>query len=193
MIVNKQIWVTSILVAIIIFLISLFITFPSFVQLPTPTTLSVAEHTQKEISQVKPYNQLLNVVERKQETISEERLFFLTKEFMNKLVQKIDDDYRVINFNSKEELLDDFEDVMSRDIAKLYVDYYYEEVNNKLYIVPTETPPWFDEEKEYDMIQLNDNQIKVVQENSSVFYDHFIIEIELTLTDKWKITDVVIK
>lgn len=123
-------------------------------------------------------------------SITKEELTTLMSKFIKKLVQETDEDYRVIQFANKEELLDDFEEIMSREIAKVYVDFYFTEKNGNLYIVPTETPPWFHEKNEYDMIQINDNQIKMIQENDSVFYGQYVIELILTYSDQWKITDV---
>ncbi|MUK90053.1 hypothetical protein GMD78_16905 [Ornithinibacillus sp. L9] len=115
----------------------------------------------------------------------------LTDEFMNILVQDIDEEYRVVHFDTKEELVRKFEEVTTQEVAFPYVDYYYNEEAGSLYIVPTETPPWFMEENDYDIVQLDENQIKIIQENQSVLYGNYIIEIVFTHhNDKWKITEI---
>ncbi|MBY7143931.1 hypothetical protein KFZ56_12915 [Virgibacillus sp. NKC19-3] len=128
--------------------------------------------------------------QQKEEHIPHEAVISLTDAFMEMLVQDVDENYKVVNYDTKEELLQAFEDVTTRETAKPYVDYFYREEADGLYILPTETPPWFMEENAYDMIQLNETQVKLIQENQSFFYDEYEIEIEFTFENKWKITNI---
>lgn len=123
-------------------------------------------------------------------TATHEEIVKLTDQFMEILVQDINENYKVIAYQSKEELLEAFEEVTTKEVAKVYVDFYYEEKDDGLYIIPTETPPWFMEENPYDMVQLNNEQIKISQTNETVFYDAYSIEIELSFDEKWKITKI---
>lgn len=126
----------------------------------------------------------------KESSITHDQIVSLTDEFMEILVQDVDENYKVINYDTKDELLHAFEQVTTRETAKPYVDYFYTQEADGLYILPTETPPWFIEGNAYDMIQLDKSQVKVVQENQTVFYDEYEIEIEFTFEQEWKITTI---
>lgn len=124
--------------------------------------------------------------------MSHDDIVQLTAQFMDILVQNIDENtYKVLNYDSKEGLLTTFESVTTVDIANLFVDTYYEEHEDGLYIIPTSTPPWFESDNEYDIVQLDGDTVKVSQYNESDFYGAFEIELEFTFDNNWKITSVV--
>ncbi|MFC2947124.1 hypothetical protein [Virgibacillus sediminis] len=122
---------------------------------------------------------------------SHKEIIRVTNQFMDILVQDVDEQYRVLQHKTKEGLLQSFDEVADRGVSEPYVDYYYTEKSEGLYLLPTETPPWFDENNSYDMVQLEDDKVKVIQKNDSVLYGTYQIEIEFTLyKDEWLITDV---
>ncbi|MFB4169247.1 hypothetical protein [Virgibacillus sp. JSM 102003] len=128
--------------------------------------------------------------ESPEKELTHDQIVSLTNQFMQTLVQDIDSNNKVVNYNTKNELLEEFEKVTTKNVAIKYVDYYYQNKTNGLYIKPTETPPWFNEKNDYDMIRREDNVVKVIQENKSDLYGAFTVEIEFTYHDKWKITDI---
>lgn len=124
--------------------------------------------------------------------ISRDEIAELTTKFMDILVQDIDENtYKVLNYDSKEELLKAFKSITIDDVANLFIDTYYEEDEKGLYIIPTSTPPWFESDNEYDMVQVDKDTIKVSQYNESDFYGAYEIELEFTFDKSWKITRVV--
>ena len=124
--------------------------------------------------------------------ISDEEITNLTNQFMVKLVQEVDENYKVINFDTKESLKASFDHIANRDVINEYIDFYYEETKEGLFILPTELPPWFIEKNDYDMIQLKGNQVKVIQENDTDLYAQYTITFEFTFDgkDHWKITNI---
>lgn len=114
----------------------------------------------------------------------------LTDQFMRILVQDTDSNYKVVNYNLKEALLTAFEQVTIREVAIDFVDFYYREKADGLYILPTETPPWFEKDNKYRLEQLGQNKVKVVQTNHSYLHDTYTIEFEFTFDDEWKITNI---
>lgn len=136
--------------------------------------------------------QTANKEDSQDQTISHGKIVTLTDQFMNQLVQEIDDDYKVIHFDTKKALIASFDDIAKREVVVEFIDFYYEETPDGLYIVPTETPPWFIENNDYDVIQLNTNQVEVVQENETDLYGQYIITYEFTFDDNdgWKITKI---
>ncbi|MBP1950325.1 hypothetical protein [Virgibacillus litoralis] len=122
--------------------------------------------------------------------LSHERIVSLTNQFMKILVQDVDSNNKVVNFDTKNELLKEFEKVTTNNVAAEYVDYYYKSQPSGLYIIPTETPPWFNKKNDYDMIQKESNVIEVVQENKSDLNGSYMVKIEFTYNDGWKITGI---
>lgn len=127
-----------------------------------------------------------------EQTITHDKIVNLTDQFMDRLVQEINEDYKVIHFDTKEALKSSFDTIANRDVTSEYIDFYYEEKVDGLYILPTEIPPWFIEKNHYDVIQLNGNQVKVIQENETDLYGDYIITYEFTYihNEDWKITDI---
>ncbi|WP_121614855.1 hypothetical protein [Virgibacillus halodenitrificans] len=122
--------------------------------------------------------------------ISQREITDITSRFIEILIQKADENYKVKKYQTKTDLLHAFEEVTTNDVAQPYVDFYYEEKNDGLYILPTETPAWFVEENAYDIIQMEGNKVKVIQENNSPLHGKYHIEIEFTFQKEWKITDI---
>lgn len=123
---------------------------------------------------------------------SHEDILRITETFMDLLIQDIDEDtYKVVNYQSKAELIAALEEITTQGIAETFVGAYYEEDDTGLYIIPTSTPPWFEAENGYDMVQLDKHTVNITQFNESDFYGDYLIELELTFENEWKITDVV--
>ncbi|MFD1851183.1 hypothetical protein [Oceanobacillus bengalensis] len=122
--------------------------------------------------------------------VTHEEVVKLTNQFMNILVQEIDTNYKALYVKNVDELLTAFEEVTTREVAAPYVDFYYTEEADGMYILPTETPPWFVEENEYEIQRITDNKVKVIQHNQTVMDGKYTIELELTYKNNWKITKV---
>src|SRR5690625_4379047 len=99
-------------------------------------------------------------IPNKDHTLSHKQIVALTDQFMDTLVQKTKDT-KVINFDTKEELLHAFDGITTKEVALTYVDYYYYEEADGLYMIPTETPPWFNKENDYNVVQLGNGKAKV--------------------------------
>ncbi|WP_208586356.1 hypothetical protein [Gracilibacillus suaedae] len=122
--------------------------------------------------------------------ITHEEIVKLTDTFMDLLVQEIDDHYKVVRFDTKEELLNAFEPYVVKDAVKPYIDYYYEEKEDGLYIVPTETPPWFEKDEDYEK-ESKDNKVIITQSNENELYGPYTIEIVFEKIDgTWKIANI---
>ncbi|MBP2076429.1 hypothetical protein [Oceanobacillus polygoni] len=131
-----------------------------------------------------------NPVRQHESALTHEDVVALTNTFMDILVQDVDNDYKVIQFQRKAELLHAFEQVATKDVAKDFVDFYYMEESDGMYILPTETPPWFIEENDYDMITIDASTVKVMQENTTDLYGDYKVEFEFTYDNGWRITDI---
>ncbi|WP_067725649.1 hypothetical protein [Oceanobacillus damuensis] len=144
------------------------------------------DHQQIELSTIKENKEVI----ADNAELQHDDVIHLTSTFMDILVQDVDEKYKVKSFDTKEELLDEFEKVTARTTAQEYVDFYYMEEADGMYILPTETPPWFLEENDYDMIKVDDSTVKVVQENYTDLYGDYVLELEFTFDGDWKITEI---
>ncbi len=125
--------------------------------------------------------------------LTHKQVVAVTDEFMNTLVQDVDANYKVTNYKTKKALLTAFEEVTIRDIATDYIDYYYDEKADGLYIVPTETPPWFMKENPYTRKQTDKNKAQVKQTNNAYMYGTYTIILNFSYGSDWKITNITIQ
>ncbi|GEL77930.1 hypothetical protein [Tenuibacillus multivorans] len=116
-------------------------------------------------------------------TLTEAQVVSITEKFMDHLVQDVDEDYRVQNYQSMESYKDSFKQLASQKVVDMYVDMFYEEKGQALYIIPTETPPWFVEGNEYELEQLDEQTYRVTQTNDLELYGTYTIMIDLKLND----------
>ncbi|WP_079710964.1 hypothetical protein [Paraliobacillus ryukyuensis] len=124
-------------------------------------------------------------------TLSHEKIVEKTSAFMDILVQETDQQYKVKGMSTKQALIKAFNDVASSEVAKKYVDVYYNEKDDGLYIVPTELPPWFVADQDYQKEKISNNKYRIQQSNQSDLYGNYEIELELSyVQQKWKITSV---
>lgn len=126
-----------------------------------------------------------------QTKLTHETVIEKTDQFMETLVQEIDTTYKVKQMNTKEELYQAFERITTRDVAQVYVDYFYQEKEDGLYILPTETPPWFVEGEDYQKEKIADNTYRITQNNQSDMYGNYVISIEMSYQQgNWIITKI---
>lgn len=122
--------------------------------------------------------------------LSDEELVAIMNKFIDILVQDIDDQYRVIGLDTKAELIDEFSSIAIAEAVEPYVDFYYYEQDDGLYIVPTELPPWFVEGQPYQKEMTDRGTVKITQDNFLDIYGHYRIEVELTYQKGWKIINI---
>lgn len=127
------------------------------------------------------------------EELTHEEIIDVTNRFRELLIQDIDEHYRVTDFNTKEDLLNAFTEVTTKELASNYVDYYYIEQEEALYILPTEAPPGFIPGNDYNMIQLSETEFVIQQTNFSYIYGEYTLEINFTYEADWKITNMQVK
>ncbi|RDW20987.1 hypothetical protein [Oceanobacillus chungangensis] len=135
-----------------------------------------------------------NVGMEQQDTIPElthQNIVELTDRFMNTLVQPIDDNYRVLNYATIDELMDVFSVFIDREVVAEYVNFYFHEEADGIYILPTETPPWFEENNDYKVQQVSENKAMVNQYNESELHGNYTVSIEFTYDGSaWRITGI---
>ncbi|MCC2249443.1 hypothetical protein JUJ52_05620 [Virgibacillus sp. AGTR] len=122
--------------------------------------------------------------------LSHDTIIKRTNQLLDFLQQDTDENYQVITFNTKQELLEEFSKIATKNVVEPYIDYYYQERSNGLYIIPTEIPPWIDENNSYRTIPVHDDKVKLIQHNKSALHGKYTIEIEFTYEDIWRISNI---
>lgn len=125
-----------------------------------------------------------------QAPISQEIIYEKTEAFINTLLQDIDENYKVKGISTKAALIEEFNDVITEEAVEPYIDFYFEEIEGELYIVPTELPPWFIIGEPYEMKELENGNVVIKQENISEMYGEYQIEIEFSFDKDWRITRI---
>ncbi|WP_080875081.1 hypothetical protein [Oceanobacillus timonensis] len=108
----------------------------------------------------------------------------------NTLKQDADDSYKLKDYATEQELIDAFEAYTTPELAKEFVDYYFQAEADGVYVIPTQTEPWFQEENEYDMINISKHSVQIVQENENDMVGSYTLAVEMTLQNGWKIQDI---
>lgn len=122
--------------------------------------------------------------------LTHQEIVRLTEGFMSILVQETDLNGKVVHLNTLNELYKEFESVATKEAVKPYIEFYYTEEKDGLYLLPTETPPWFIPENNYEINQINDSKVIITQQNKVDLYGEYTIEIEFIYSDAWKISNI---
>lgn len=125
-----------------------------------------------------------------QPELNKEQIEQLTAAFMDKVTQDIDTNYKVLNYNTKEDLLKSFDEVATRDVSGPIVDFYFTEEEDGLYILPTETPAWFNPDNSYKEETDSDKYVTITQSNTDDLHGNYTIEIKFLYDGGWKIAAV---
>ncbi|MCK6258144.1 hypothetical protein LCY76_16325 [Fictibacillus sp. KIGAM418] len=113
----------------------------------------------------------------------------LSQEFIHKLTPEVDDQYKVKGYSSKEELIRNLSHIASKKVASDYVNGMFEEKNGKLYIIPTDLPPWVEKDKPYELKKLSDTSYHLIQKNKSDLYGEYSITLGFEkVNSHWVIT-----
>lgn len=115
--------------------------------------------------------------------LTNKQIFDMTDAFMKKLIQPTDQNYRVLNFKTKAQLVEDFSHIATASGVQPFIDFYYKEKEDGLFIVPTETPPWVDENNDLT-IEQTDQKAVVTQQNENELDSNY--QITLTFIKKNK-------
>lgn len=125
-------------------------------------------------------------------TLDEEQAQQVIKDFhdvfMN-VIENANDEGEIIDYHSNEELKDEFINYMSEEQADIFVENYFEENDEKLYVIPMETPFWINEEEEFTFEQVSDLEYEVSQEIENELAGHLRLIYVITLRDEDWIVD----
>lgn len=161
----------------------------------TPSILHSEENTNQteEVIAVEKEGIQPSLEEKEAKELTHEQVISLTDRFMEELVQNTDESYKVVNYQTKKAFIEDFTQLTSQEVAEEYINTYYVQEEDGLYVIPTSTPPWFVKEQAYEMERVAEDTFIITQHNRSELHGEYTLELKLTYQDKWKITDTVHK
>ncbi|PKR78139.1 hypothetical protein CEY16_09505 [Halalkalibacillus sediminis] len=126
--------------------------------------------------------------EQESATLTDKQIKYVTEEFMSRLVQEADENYKVKNFDTLAKLKEHFQPLASEDVINEFVNYFYKEQEDGLYIVPTETPAWFIPDNDYEVENVNEQEYVVTQTNQTELDGTYTIVFNIQLNEDGKAT-----
>ncbi|NIK12135.1 hypothetical protein [Alkalibacillus almallahensis] len=125
----------------------------------------------------------VNLASKENPQLSEGEVVQVTKSFMDQLLQDTNSQYEVKNYDSMKAYKDSFSDIAEPKVVNKFVDRYYEERDGNLYIIPTETPAWFQVGEDFEQETTEDGNILITQTNQTELDGEYTIKFELQLKD----------
>lgn len=112
------------------------------------------------------------------------------KLFKQNLIQATDENGKVKAYKTKSAFLQSFDGIARKEALPQFTDVLYEEREDGLYLSSIDTPPWFNPNNDYDMIELDKDKFVVKQENTSALNGTYNISFRFFYENGWKIQDV---
>ncbi|HPT75962.1 MAG TPA: hypothetical protein PLL17_00960 [Defluviitaleaceae bacterium] len=129
---------------------------------------------------------------KEKKKLTREEVIAIEKAFNERIFQleKVEDSNEILNFKSKEELMDYVKEVAGEELATLFIENFYEEIDGKLYVIPKGTPPRLIYDSPFEINKIDDNTYEIVQDEENEMYGPYRLLIEFKYIDgKWKMTD----
>ncbi|WLV23847.1 hypothetical protein QR721_09370 [Aciduricibacillus chroicocephali] len=119
------------------------------------------------------------------------RVSELMERFSKELNQPTDQEGRVLNIKDKSHLLEKFATFAEPSAVKPFINELYRQAGSKLFLKPVEGPPDFDEQLDYDMVQLTEDRAEVKQKLNSALYGNLTMRIHFHHSEgTWKIARI---
>ncbi|MFC4558277.1 hypothetical protein ACFO3D_08625 [Virgibacillus kekensis] len=104
--------------------------------------------------------------------------------------QETTDNMKLVEYNTKEELINDFAEFVNRDLAREKVDTFFRETDSGVFIVGTGGPTTLFPEKNFILEKVNKKQYEVVQEQEKEMTGNIRLSITYHYKNgKWKISN----
>lgn len=122
--------------------------------------------------------------------LTKEKAIEIEDEFINRLFVDRNDDEKVKNYNNKNELINHLSEIAKKDIAKSYINNYYKEKEDGLYIIPKDGPTRIYKDKSYKLEKIDDKNYELIQEAEDQLRGKYKFTVKFTYEEnKWIISD----
>lgn len=111
--------------------------------------------------------------------------------FEKRLIQETDEDYKVKDFTTRQQLIEHISQVAVTTLAEEYVDRFYEIKDGELYIIPRDGPMLIDTGEDYQLEKINPLKYRVVQSGENELWGEYTVEtIVEEINGKWLISQI---
>ncbi|HCX63659.1 MAG TPA: hypothetical protein DHN33_00415 [Eubacteriaceae bacterium] len=135
---------------------------------------------------------LQEAMEEKTPELTEEKAMEIEEEFFDLVFtpKTVGRTNEIENYQSKEALVSDASKLADQELAREYVDYFYAEREGSLYVVPKEGPAKILPDSPYELNQVDEKTVEVVQEEENELRGAYRLIVEFSYMDEqWKISD----
>lgn len=135
------------------------------------------------------------IIARESETLEKalEEIMEIEEQFISMLFrpEKAEENSNELkNYQRKEGLINDVSQIAERDLVAEFVDKYYEEKGDKLYIIPQGMPAGILFQSFYEFNQIDDNVYEIVQDEADVMRGAYRLTVRFTNADnRWRMVD----
>ncbi|QOR67170.1 LysM peptidoglycan-binding domain-containing protein [Cytobacillus suaedae] len=129
--------------------------------------------------EIDPYNLTIGseimVVDYEEETVPELDVIGVmteARESVDSIFESRDENLKMINIESKQELVDHVRSFMSLDFGKWFAETYFKEKDDGLYLIPKDGITWLDTTIPYNVEEVNEREVRVIQERETEMLGH---------------------
>ncbi|WP_101845615.1 LPXTG cell wall anchor domain-containing protein [Halobacillus sp. Marseille-P3879] len=114
----------------------------------------------------------------------------LEQQFNDLMNLETNDDGEVVNYDSKDRLEEEFKSIMVAPLADDYLDTYFYEENDKLYIEEMDGPYQLQTDQNYDLEKVSDSQYTLTQEGENQLRGEYTLTSDYSYeAGKWVFAD----
>ncbi|MGP4108532.1 hypothetical protein [Virgibacillus sp. L01] len=106
----------------------------------------------------------------------------LENQYESMIMQEYNEQEEVVNYDTKQELIDAFTKIMSQDLAVESADQFFRVRDGELFVSESEGPPLINFDTEYNLTKNNDKEYELAQKQESQLRGN----IRLTVTYKYQ-------
>ncbi|MGM0395695.1 MAG: S-layer homology domain-containing protein [Bacillota bacterium] len=112
------------------------------------------------------------------EDFTEDDALALEAEFENRLYQETESDsWVVVDFDSKESLVEHISEIADRELAETYVDNYYDYMDGELVLPPKDGITTIIEDRDYQLEMIHPREYQMTQETTTEMVGHYTLTV----------------
>lgn len=123
-------------------------------------------------------------------SLSEEEAAEIIDHFQTRLFVNVDDELKVVDFNSKTEIVEYIAEYASVQLVNEFVDQYYIEEDGHLYIIPQGSPPFLNVHEPFTFEKQDEQSYLIIQENETELHGSYTLFMVIEyVSDRFVVTD----
>ena len=123
--------------------------------------------------------------------MTKEKAEKVLNQYKGTFMEVINEGPQLEEYESKDEIIQHFSSIMTTEYAESLVDLYIKEENGELSVVATETPIWLQEDQEFDLEKVTDQEYRAIQNIDNQLRGKKGVIFTLVMEeDSWVVADV---